>query len=468
MKPGERQLWRVLNASAITYLNLAVLFAACRRSSASSRIDGVPMQFGGSPSPPVQWVEHIGVPPGARAEFIVDGPPAGVPRAAGDAHGRHRAGRRERSQPRAASRSRRWLTQPSRRRRCPRMPRRCRRPLRPWLGDVAPVRVRKLFFSEQLENPNDPNSPTRFFLTVDGQTPKPFDPHSDTADIVVSKAMSKTGSSRTARRSCMLSTSTSSISSCSTGPAAVNEPFLRDTVNVPYFNGRMLEYPSVRLRMDFRDPNIVGTFVYHCHLLEHEDGGMMGRIKVVPRRDFDFDDTIQPTDQRRALMRDKHKSRWLQGCRLPSASWRWVNSSPPLFSRTRSRAFPDSPVFPASPSRGGNEARTPIKHVIVIIGENRSFDHVFATYVPNRPGETVDNLLSKGIVKLDQNKNAIPGPNFAKAHQAAAHGHRSGRCVPAEPAAVEFPEQPVAGPAGWRRQGFLHHQSNAAARRSRL
>ena len=62
----------------------------------------------------------------------------------------------------------------------------------------------------------------------------------------------------------------------------VNEPFLRDTVNVPYYNGRTLQYPSVRLRMDFRDPNIVGTFVYHCHLLEHEDGGMMGRIRVEP------------------------------------------------------------------------------------------------------------------------------------------------------------------------------------------
>jgi FtsP/CotA-like multicopper oxidase with cupredoxin domain len=62
----------------------------------------------------------------------------------------------------------------------------------------------------------------------------------------------------------------------------VNEPFLRDTVNVPYYNGRMLKYPSVRLRMDFRDPNIVGTFVYHCHVLEHEDGGMMGRIRVEP------------------------------------------------------------------------------------------------------------------------------------------------------------------------------------------
>jgi hypothetical protein len=62
----------------------------------------------------------------------------------------------------------------------------------------------------------------------------------------------------------------------------VNEPFLRDTVNVPYYNGRTLEYPSVKLRMDFRDPNAVGTFVYHCHLLEHEDGGMMGMIRVEP------------------------------------------------------------------------------------------------------------------------------------------------------------------------------------------
>jgi hypothetical protein len=34
--------------------------------------------------------------------------------------------------------------------------------------------------------------------------------------------------------------------------------------------------------MDFRDPTIVGTFVYHCHLLEHEDKGMMGSIRVDP------------------------------------------------------------------------------------------------------------------------------------------------------------------------------------------
>jgi FtsP/CotA-like multicopper oxidase with cupredoxin domain len=62
----------------------------------------------------------------------------------------------------------------------------------------------------------------------------------------------------------------------------VNGNFLRDTVNVSYTKGSMLAYPSIRIRVDFRDPNIVGTFPYHCHLLEHEDKGMMGTIQVVP------------------------------------------------------------------------------------------------------------------------------------------------------------------------------------------
>jgi FtsP/CotA-like multicopper oxidase with cupredoxin domain len=63
----------------------------------------------------------------------------------------------------------------------------------------------------------------------------------------------------------------------------VDEPFLRDTVNVPFWDGKSAVYPMVKLRMDFRDPNAVGTFLYHCHLLEHEDGGMMGTIRVAPR-----------------------------------------------------------------------------------------------------------------------------------------------------------------------------------------
>ncbi len=69
----------------------------------------------------------------------------------------------------------------------------------------------------------------------------------------------------------------------------------------------------------------------------------------------------------------------------------------------------------AQQGSGDGYTTTPIKHVIVIIGENRSFDHVFATYVP-RGGQAVWNLLSEGIVNAD----GTPGPNFSKAQQSAS------------------------------------------------
>jgi phospholipase C len=56
---------------------------------------------------------------------------------------------------------------------------------------------------------------------------------------------------------------------------------------------------------------------------------------------------------------------------------------------------------------------SPIKHVIIIVGENRSFDHLFATYEPKDGRGKVLNLLSEGIVNAD----GTPGPNFAKAQQ---------------------------------------------------
>jgi phospholipase C len=68
-----------------------------------------------------------------------------------------------------------------------------------------------------------------------------------------------------------------------------------------------------------------------------------------------------------------------------------------------------------------SETATPIKHVIVIVGENRSFDHLFATYVP-KAGEKVNNLLSEGIVNADGTK----GPNFGKAVQFSADVTSSG------------------------------------------
>jgi phospholipase C len=88
----------------------------------------------------------------------------------------------------------------------------------------------------------------------------------------------------------------------------------------------------------------------------------------------------------------------------------------------------------ASSVSAADNTQSPIKHLIVIIGENRSFDHVFATYEPAR-GQKVWNLLSEEIVKRD----GTPGRKFYKAEQHAAPGRPASgvgagdRRVPAEP-----------------------------------
>lgn len=282
MKPGERQLWRVLNASAITYLNLAIVFRRAPQPLGIVAIDGVPVHFNGSPAPAVEWVNRIGVPPGSRVEFIVEGPPLGVPALlvtrtvdTGPAG--------ENDPNRALLSITAAVDAPEPQSRLPANPEPLPSAVRPWIGDVAPVRVRKLYFSEQPTNPDDPNSPVTFYITVDGEKPKPFDAGSDIADIVVKQGDVEDWIIE--NRSTELHdfhTHQLHFELREWSGLQVNEPFVRDTVNVPYYNGRMLQYPSVRLRMDFRDPNIVGTFVYHCHLLEHEDNGMMGRIRVEP------------------------------------------------------------------------------------------------------------------------------------------------------------------------------------------
>ena len=57
----------------------------------------------------------------------------------------------------------------------------------------------------------------------------------------------------------------------------------RDTVLVPvqtHVGGKTT--PGVaRILVDFRNPAIRGTFVFHCHMLDHEDGGMMAAIKAI-------------------------------------------------------------------------------------------------------------------------------------------------------------------------------------------
>lgn len=55
----------------------------------------------------------------------------------------------------------------------------------------------------------------------------------------------------------------------------------QDNVNVPYQDGDDGPPGQVKVLIDFRNPIIVGKFVYHCHILEHEDGGMMAIAEVI-------------------------------------------------------------------------------------------------------------------------------------------------------------------------------------------
>jgi phospholipase C len=73
-------------------------------------------------------------------------------------------------------------------------------------------------------------------------------------------------------------------------------------------------------------------------------------------------------------------------------------------------------VLGASPPKDAAasvKTASPIKHIIVLIGENRSFDHYFGVYKPKGAGQTISNILSKGIVNID----GSPGPNFKLAQQ---------------------------------------------------
>jgi phospholipase C len=93
-----------------------------------------------------------------------------------------------------------------------------------------------------------------------------------------------------------------------------------------------------------------------------------------------------------------------------------------------------------SNSNDGNTT-TPIKHVIVIIGENRTFDHLFATYQPVNKGETVLNLLSEGVVNAD----GTPGPNYASVTQYQAQNFTTYELSPSKSGAYSTLPAPIAG-----------------------
>jgi FtsP/CotA-like multicopper oxidase with cupredoxin domain len=290
MQAGGRELWRVLNASAITYLSLQVLFDGKAQELGVTGLDGVPVNWNGSPTG-VIWQNHLGLPPGGRVEFIVQAPAENVKASLvtrsvnTGADGENDPTRRIASIVLGNVNSAEELSRLPKAELVAAKAKEAVTEMPEWLGDVTPVRTRKIYFSEKASDPNDPNSPTTFFITVDGQTPKLFDPmhdgpaletqQGDVEDWIIENRSRELHAFHIHQVHFLL---------LQFFGIDVNEPFLRDTINVPFWDGRSPNYPSIKLRIDFRSPNIVGVFPIHCHLLEHEDGGMMALIRVKPKR----------------------------------------------------------------------------------------------------------------------------------------------------------------------------------------
>ena len=282
--PMKRELWRLLNASAITYLDLQLLVDDRPQLLGVVALDGAPLRPNPRTHEAVVWMSHILLPPAGRAEFIVKGLREGakaslVTRAVDTGP----AGENDPTRPLAeiqvhseapSTTSLPLATGQNGRNHQEKV----------WLGSVAAAHERKLYFSETPEDPSNPNSRTKFFITVEGQTPAQFDPNSETPNIVVQQGDVEDWiiENRTQELHAFHIHQTHFLLTEWNG-IPLDEPMLRDTINVGYWDGHSPQYPSVKLRIDFRDPQIIGTFVYHCHLLEHEDGGMMGTIQVVPR-----------------------------------------------------------------------------------------------------------------------------------------------------------------------------------------
>jgi len=134
-----------------------------------------------------------------------------------------------------------------------------------------------------ISDPTNPGSPTHFYITEDGKIPTLFDVNNAPAvttqqgaieDWIIENRFTEIHAFHIHQLHFLLLEKNGV-------PVADDERQLLDGVQIPYWSGRG-PYPSVKLRMDFHGP-YAGTFVYHCHILQHEDNGMMAIILVLPQ-----------------------------------------------------------------------------------------------------------------------------------------------------------------------------------------
>ncbi|HEX3419924.1 MAG TPA: multicopper oxidase domain-containing protein, partial [Candidatus Udaeobacter sp.] len=250
--PSERQFWRIVNASPDRYADLELDSA----SFDVVALDGMPLSYH-DPSVRTRTMSHVLVPPAGRVEAIVTGPPT-------DSHAALRtlcfdSGPDGDSNPAMiladidSTRSSRPQTRP---------------PLggEPVYATFPPEDLQRVESSEPQFVVNFTEDKQGFY--INGQK---FDMNSGPMLTVDVGSLQHWRVTNPTREVHPFHIHQVHFLTYAVDAKPVKDPVWLDTVNVP--NGS-----SVDLVMDFTDPIIRGMSLFHCHLLSHEDKGMMAKI----------------------------------------------------------------------------------------------------------------------------------------------------------------------------------------------
>ncbi|HUA09163.1 MAG TPA: multicopper oxidase family protein [Candidatus Acidoferrales bacterium] len=253
---GQKQFWRVLNASADGFYNVSIDGAGLQMVA----IDGVPLK-NTYPGASEQTVGNIVIPPSSRAEFIVTGTGGTVafrtsctdtgpvgdpnpPQVLAQVYGSGQTA----SLPLVATPG----------------------PTPPAHGTYeeamgSPVRQRTVIFSENANS-------TAFYINGTQWAAASGPMFTVASGTVEQWTLENTTGEVHVFHTHQVHFIVQDIN------GVAQPPYWRDTVTLPYTTS---DTPSItHVLIDFRDPEVKGTFLFHCHLQQHADLGMMASVLV--------------------------------------------------------------------------------------------------------------------------------------------------------------------------------------------
>jgi FtsP/CotA-like multicopper oxidase with cupredoxin domain len=285
MQTGTQEFWRVVNAGANTIMDIQVRYDGVPQPLQIVAFDGVPTgSKDGKQHGTIVTQTDVMLVPSARAEFIVAAPPSTV----------HTAqlitlnidgGAASDVNPQRPFAN---ILTTDAKLHLPKMPAPSGAARKMRFNDLANAQItahRDLYFSEYFKSFGHEVEGSEFYITVDGQKETLFDPNNPPAIITNQGAVEEWRiENRTEEiHAFHMHQIHFLVTAINDVPIPKAQQQLYDVFPVPYWLGGGLPYTSITVKLDFRGPDI-GDFVYHCHILDHEDFGMMAIIRVLPKK----------------------------------------------------------------------------------------------------------------------------------------------------------------------------------------